>query len=97
MYRLSVAAARDVEQILERSMADFGWSQTERYYASLRRCLDLLGENPAMGMKADELKLGYRRMAHESHVIFYRLMGDGILIVRILHKRMDVGRKFRTD
>ena len=35
---------------------------------------------------------GLRRMEHKSHVIFYEKTGDGIMIVRILHKSMEPQR-----
>ena len=92
MVVLSDAAAKDIEQILDRSDADFGPHQTELYYHSLKNCLELLGENPNMGSSADDLRPGYRRFAHESHVVFYRDTGRGVLIVRVLHKRMDINK-----
>jgi len=95
MYELSQAAAQDLEEILDRSIVDFGPIQTERYFESLNRCLGLLGENPGMGSTADEIRPGYRRFGHQSHVIFYRTVGDHILVVRVLHKRMDTTRQFQ--
>ncbi|AUB85474.1 type II toxin-antitoxin system RelE/ParE family toxin [Candidatus Thiodictyon syntrophicum] len=68
MYELSQAAAQDLEEILDRSIVDFGPIQTERYFESLNRCLGLLGENPGMGSTADEIRPGYRRFGHQSHV-----------------------------
>ena len=70
MYALSETAAEDIEQILDRSAVDFGPHQTELYYHSLKNCLELLGENPKMGSSADDIRPGYRRFAHESHVFF---------------------------
>ena len=92
MYELSDVAAKDIEQNLDRSVVDFGLLQTELYYHSLKNCLDLLGENPNLGSIADDIRPGYRRFVHESHVIFYQDTGRGILIVRILHKRMDINK-----
>ena len=43
MYELTDAAARDSEQILDRSVVDFGLHQTELYSHSLKNCLALLG------------------------------------------------------
>jgi len=97
VYELSQAAAQDIEAILDRSIIDFGPIQTERYFESLSRCLGLLGENPGMGGTADEIRPGYRRFGHQSHVIFYRCVGDDILVVRVLHKRMDASRQFQDD
>lgn len=89
MIKLSAAAAQDIEAILERSVADFGISQTETYYDSLVRCLELIDENPELGNMADDIRAGYRRFPHESHVIFYTLEQSDVFFVRILHKRMD--------
>ena len=90
MYRLSAAAASDIEEILAQSIIDFGTQQTEAYYTSLTRRLELLGDNPEMGTVADDIRPGYRRFPHESHVIFYTANTADVLIVRILHKRMDI-------
>jgi len=46
MYKLSEAAAEDIENILTRSMLDFGLERTETYVQSLTQCLELLGDNP---------------------------------------------------
>ncbi len=45
MVVLSDAAAKDIEQILDRSVIDFGPHQTELYTHSLKHCLELLGES----------------------------------------------------
>jgi len=97
MYELSEAAARDIESILERSVTDFGPTQSENYFQSLKNCLQLLDANPGMGASADEIRRGYRRFAHQSHVIFYRQTESGICIVRILHKHMDVKNKLTSS
>lgn len=72
MYKLSEAAASDIEQILEWSLDQFGLVQTEEYYRSLSACMDGLAENPAMGVSIDDIRAGYRRFPHQSHVIFIR-------------------------
>lgn len=92
MYNLSKAADRDLQDILQRSLAEFGLSQTEEYFHSLNQCLETLGDHPKMGNSIEDIRPGYRRFIHRSHLIFYKLYGHGILIVRILHKSMDVTR-----
>jgi len=50
-----------------------------------------LSENPDIGKSCDEIRDGYRKFPQGSHVIFYKQMGSQeILIIRILHKSMDV-------
>ena len=95
MYKLSEAAANDIEAILTRSVLDFGVERTETYFQSLTHCLELLSDNPEMGSTVDDIRQGYRCFLHESHVIFYTHDEQAILIVRILHKRMDVVRSLQ--
>ena len=93
MYRLSNAATQDIEELLGQSLAEFGLQQTENYFTSLTRCLELLGDNPEAGRSAEEIRPGYRRFPHKSHLIFYKpLDKDTILVVRILHHHMDAIR-----
>jgi toxin ParE1/3/4 len=95
MYRLTEAAADDIEGILTDSFETFGAAQTEAYVRSLHQCLDLLGAHPEMGYSVDYLRRGYRRFPHQSHVVFYTKVEAGVLIVRILHQRMDVRLEIR--
>ena len=95
MYKLSEAADGDIDDILTRSMLDFGLERTEIYFQSLTQCLELLGDNPEMGSAMDEVRQGYRCFLHESHAIFYTRHKQDILIVRILHKRMDANQNLQ--
>lgn len=66
MYKLSEAAAGDIEGILTRSMLDFGLERAETYVQSLTQCLELLGDHPEMGSTVDEIHPGYRCFPHGS-------------------------------
>ena len=55
MYKLSEAADGDIDDILTRSMLDFGLERTEINFQSLTQCLELLGDNPEMGSAMDEV------------------------------------------
>lgn len=89
MYELTQAANKDIEALFEDSLQRFGLPQTERYVSSLKSCLEMLGSNPQLGVSAEEIREGYRRFPHRSHVIFYQPAEYGVLVVRVLHKRMD--------
>lgn len=89
MYRLSEVAATDIDRLLDYSIREFGVLQTESYYQGLVNCLELLDKNPDIGHSADEIRPGYSRFSHESHIIFYTQTEEDIFIVRILHNRMD--------
>ncbi len=55
MVKLSKAAARDIEEVLDQSIIDFGVAQTERYLESLDSCLDLLSRASTYKMVQGQL------------------------------------------
>lgn len=87
-YRLSKLAEQDIEIMLEGSLQRFGIEQTERYYRSLEQCLVLLGNESDIGISVDEIRKGYRKFPHQSHVIYYKRRRRDVFIVRVLHERM---------
>jgi toxin ParE1/3/4 len=46
-----------------------------------------------MGRTADDLKPGFSRFRYQSHMIFYTIEPDQIVIQRVLHARMDFGSR----
>lgn len=53
------------------------------------RLLQLIGGNPQMGRRRDDLPETHRSYLVGSHVIIYRIETDHVGIVRILHQRME--------
>jgi len=85
-------AARDIDEIYDFTAGRWGRLQAGRYIGQIRaRCKSLAG-GKAAGWDASAIRPGYRRLPAGSHVIFYRVTGDMIEVVRILHARMDFGR-----
>jgi toxin ParE1/3/4 len=41
-----------------------------------------------MGRGGDSVSIGLRRFEHGKHVVFYRIVPGGILVVRVLHQQM---------
>ena len=91
-YRLSRRAVADLDAIAEFTIGRFGIEKARLYRDELRNCFTSLAENPAMGRRAEQLAKGLRRFEHGSHIIFYVPVDDGVLVVRVLHYRMDAGR-----
>ncbi|MCA1778412.1 MAG: type II toxin-antitoxin system RelE/ParE family toxin, partial [Xanthomonadaceae bacterium] len=54
----------------------------------LKACFENLAENPTIGRRAEQLAKGLRRFEHRSHIVFYVLVDDAVLVVRVLHYRM---------
>ncbi|MEE4298580.1 MAG: type II toxin-antitoxin system RelE/ParE family toxin [Pseudomonadales bacterium] len=93
-YRLSRRAVTDLEAIAGFTIGRFGIEQARRYRVQLKECFDSLAANQAMGRRAEQIARGLRRFEHGSHSIFYVRSDEGVLIVRVLHSRMDAARRF---
>ena len=91
-YRLSARAVTDLAEIADYTVATFGVEQARRYRDDLESCFEYLADNPLLGRSAESLAPGLRRFEHRSHAIFYTKERGGVLIVRILHTRMDARR-----
>jgi len=88
VVRFSRLAATDLLRIGLYSLETWGEDQAARYLDQLEECCQMLAERPNLGRPCSEIRPGLRRMEHASHVIFYRPKRGGILVSRILHKRM---------
>ena len=91
-YRLSREAESDIGDIARYTIERFGIEQARTYRDSMISCFQSLAKNQGIGIKADYIREGYRRFDHRSHVIFYKSEGPDILIIRVLHKRMNAPR-----
>lgn len=95
-FLLSRRADADLGEIADYTIAEFGIEQARRYRDGLRTCFQTLADNPRLGRSADDIHPGLRRFEHESHVVFFVPREGGVLIVRVLHGRMEVTRHFRS-
>ena len=91
-YRLSRKAAVDLDGIHEYSIMNFGTVQARSYLSRLHERFEILAQQPMLGRQADHLAPGLRRYEYRSHVAFYVPEVGGVMIVRVLHKSMDVAR-----
>lgn len=91
-YALSQKADEDILQIARSSVQQWGIARSGRYIISLHEAFERLAQFPDMGRTVDDIRPGYLQMESAGHAIFYRKTEPGILIVRVLHERMDFTR-----
>ena len=92
-YLLTVAARRDLIDIGRFTVEKWGKRQRDKYLRQLDDAFTLLAGQPDIGRVAENIKPGYKKFNHGSHVIFYRTGTESrIVVIRILHNRMDVNR-----
>ena len=91
-FRLTQQAKADLDDIAVYTLENWGVQQALRYVDSLEQCCHLLANRPNVGATASDLAPDLRRHAHRAHVVYYLPEKNGVLIVRMLHERMDAPR-----
>lgn len=94
-YELSPEADRDLEDIFDYTEREFGIDQAIEYLSGFEGMFTKLVHNPELGKEREEIREGLRSLLKEKHVVFYRILGNRIRIVRILHGSRDL-RTFLT-
>ena len=84
------AALNDLEQIYDFTFEMWGPAQAEHYLAQLRSAAQRLLVHPRSGRVYEMEGQKYRSLRSGRHLIFYRIEADAIVVVRILHDRMDI-------
>lgn len=91
-FLLTNRAATDLSDIADFTIQTFGIEQARFYRDGLNHCFEILAENPQLGRNVAELAQSLKRFEYQSHVVFYIPKESHILIIRILHQRMDFWR-----
>jgi toxin ParE1/3/4 len=89
-FRLAVKAISDLKSIALYTQDKWGREQRNKYLRELDECFRMLTMDPKLGRSCDEILPGYRKYHLNRHLVFYRESEEGILIIRILHDRMDI-------
>uniref|UniRef100_UPI00190E769E type II toxin-antitoxin system RelE/ParE family toxin n=1 Tax=Paucidesulfovibrio gracilis TaxID=47158 RepID=UPI00190E769E len=63
---------------------------SKEYLARLDQSFRLIAENVGIGRNCNHIKEGYFSHPVGKHLVFYRVEGRAVTIVRILHQSMDV-------
>ena len=85
-------AKRDMASIEAYTLKTWGARQAAQYTAEITSKFRSLRDAPAMGAGCDDIEQGLRFFAVGKHVIYYRVAGSELVVMRVLHKQMDAGR-----
>jgi|APTNR8051073442_1049403.scaffolds.fasta_scaffold00291_33 toxin ParE1/3/4 len=89
IVRLSPEAERDLENIWLYTVAMWSIDQAENYIGDITSTFDLLSLSPLIARERIEFTPPVRVHRHQSHVIIYRVNGDFIDIVRVVHMKQN--------
>jgi toxin ParE1/3/4 len=88
-FRLSPAAESDLDGIFDYTVHNWGLDQAKRYTDDIRDACQRLADAPHRAQRCDHIRTGYRRRTAGKHIIYFKQTPYGIVIVRILHHKMD--------
>lgn len=90
-YRLTNKAKIDLIEIWDYTVKIWSQNQAQRYYSQLTNTFTIITDKPESGKDFSEVKNGLLGINVGKHIVFYQVGNNGnILIIRILHERMDL-------
>jgi toxin ParE1/3/4 len=95
-YRLTPRALKDLDQIADYTLAQWGERQTAKYLSDMAARFEWLSDNPGAGRIRDEIGEGYRSFRQGSHLIFYIVESEVVAIIGIPHGSMDIDAYFQS-
>ncbi len=94
-YRLLKASEADLEDIWKYTFETWGIRQAGKYLRQLKKRIEALSLHPDIGRKRDSISKGLLCFHEGRHLIIYRKEKKGIVIIRVLHDRMDVPERIK--
>jgi len=91
LRRLQVtpAAEQDLNQIWQYTVDLWGTHQAVQYVRELKSTCQALASGEGVGQSVEHIRPGYRRAKSGKHILYYRETNTTLIIIRILHERMD--------
>lgn len=86
----TILADEDLIDIYLYGSQNFGQTKAESYFEEINQVFLFLAENPLVSNERQEFVPPVRIHPHGKHLIVYTMEDDFLLIVRVLHQRMDI-------
>ena len=87
-YRLTPDAQSDLIEIRRYTVAQWGAAQSRKYLSEIRQTIHLLAETPSLGKHRREVGSNVLSFPHASHVIYYMMHEEVLVVFGVLHRRM---------
>ncbi len=89
VFKLTPDAKASMMQIAQYTQKTWGVQQRISYLKSIDDCFQALANTPTQGKVRPEIHHNLRSFSVGKHIIFYIIKKDYIVIVNVLHERMD--------
>lgn len=90
-------ARADLESIRRYSNRAWGRDRTAQYVAALRGTMKGLVAGTVVSRSRDDLKTGLQMATSGRHCVFFEADESRVLVIRVLHDRMDYRRHLEAD
>jgi toxin ParE1/3/4 len=86
----SKEAENDLVEIYRYGFINYGENKADQYIETLKEKCQFLAGVPNFCPDRDEFNPSVKIHHHRKHLIIYVIENDDILIIRVLHDRMDI-------
>lgn len=94
---LTEIARADLKSIRRYSQRTWGVERTEQYMTALRDAMKGLIAGRILSRERNDVRPGLNMIASGRHCIFFEADDSRILVVRVLHDRMDHRRHLESE
>ncbi|MEA3413386.1 MAG: type II toxin-antitoxin system RelE/ParE family toxin [Pseudomonadota bacterium] len=92
-FSLTNAAKADLRNIAKFTEERWGREQRKHYLKGMDDAFHRLADSPTLGVSCEYIASNLRKHPFQSHLIYYDIASaTKIVIVRVLHKQMDVSQ-----
>lgn len=95
-YVINVLASQDLNEIAD-YFAEYNIEAGERFFQAFNRKCQQLVVFPNSGKSYKAIRPGLRGLSFENYIIFYRILEDGIEILRVVSGRRDFPSMFEES
>ncbi len=96
-FRLTADAKASLMQMAHYTQKTWGKRQRVTYLRMLDDCFCSLAENPMQGRSRPDLHHALRSYSAGKHIVFYVVRKGHIVIVNVLHERMDPAKHIQSE
>lgn len=89
-YRVTPRARDDLKNIGRYTLQQWGKNQRNLYLKQLETRFEWLSQRPLLGKHRTDIQEGFYSFPQGEHVVFYLIRSEGIDIIGVPHKEMDI-------
>jgi toxin ParE1/3/4 len=93
--RLAKPAKKDLQLMAEYTKREWGEAQKRKYLGVIQQSFKDLAISSVSGKSRDDVAKGLYCYSIQKHLIFYRETRHELVILRVLHQRMNVSRHLK--